>query len=67
MAASVGPKEESFARFVFQAAIAENRCAELWKCLTEGGSATVDASTRKLVLYPVSYLEGYFDRPPSDG
>ena len=59
MTASGDPKEESFARSVFKAAIAENRCADLWECLTEGGSATVDAITRTLVLYPVSYLKSH--------
>lgn len=43
-------REEAMARAVFQAAIKEGRCADLWDCLTEGGTATVDAITRKLVI-----------------
>lgn len=38
-------------------AISERRCAELWDCLTQGGSATVDALTGELVLYPRGFLE----------
>lgn len=45
------------AQAVFRTAITAGRCAELWDCLTAGGSATVDPITRKLVLYPYSYLE----------
>jgi hypothetical protein len=48
---------ESMSRHVFQAAITTGRCAELWECLTEGGTATVDPISRKLVLLPLSYLE----------
>lgn len=51
------PKVESMSRAIFQVAISEQRCAELWDCLTEGGSATVDPVTRKLVLCPRSFLE----------
>ncbi|WP_147382318.1 hypothetical protein [Mycobacteroides abscessus] len=58
----MSPKDEFFARVIFQAAISEKRCAELWDCLTEGGSATVDAVTRKLVLYPRSFLEELADQ-----
>lgn len=49
--------DENMANAVFRAAISERRCAELWDCLTEGGSATFDVIARKLVLYPRSYLE----------
>lgn len=56
------PKDEFIARVTFQAAISEQRCAELWDCLTEGGSATVDAVARKLVLYPRSLLEELADQ-----
>jgi hypothetical protein len=51
--------DEVMANAVFRAAISERRCAELWDCLTEGGSATVDVVTRKLVLYPRSFLEQF--------
>jgi hypothetical protein len=44
----------------FRAAISEGRCAELWDCLTEGGSANFDAVTHKLVLYPRRLLEQFF-------
>ncbi|MFV8176869.1 hypothetical protein [Mycolicibacterium peregrinum] len=49
--------DENMANAVFRAAISERRCAELWDCLTEGGSATFDVIARKLVLYPRSVLE----------
>jgi len=41
---------EAMARRILLAAIDENRCAELMDCLFDGGSATVDARTGKLVL-----------------
>ena len=41
---------EYLARAIFQAAINEERCAELMDCLFDNGSATVDAKTGKLVL-----------------
>lgn len=50
-------KVEFMANAVFQTAITTRRCAELWDCLTEGGSATVDPVTRKLVLLPLDYLK----------
>jgi hypothetical protein len=53
------PDDESMARAVFQAALKEERCVELWDCLTDGGSATVDAVTRKLMVYPRSFLEQF--------
>lgn len=56
-ASSEPSRDEFMARAVFQAALKEDRCAELWECLTGGGSATVDAVTRKLVVYPRGFLE----------
>lgn len=41
---------------IFQAAINEDRCMDLWDCLTEGGSATVDQEG-KLALMPVAQLQ----------
>ncbi len=41
---------ESLAKYLFQTAIAEGRCADLLDCLWAGGSATVDHSTGKLVF-----------------
>lgn len=52
-------REEDMAKAVFGAAISERRCAQLWDCLTEGGSATFDVVIGKLVLYPRSLLEQF--------
>ncbi len=41
---------EEIARRIFQAAIDENRCVELSDAFWNGGSATVDAATGKLVV-----------------
>ena len=41
---------EQVARRILQAAMAENRCANLIECLWDGGTATVDHSTGDLVL-----------------
>lgn len=48
---------EGMAREIFEAAIAEDRCGELLGCLFEGGSATVDAGTGKLVLLYASQIQ----------
>ena len=45
------------ARLIFQAAIDEDKCGELFECLIEGGSATVDVRTRKLVLFTKEQLD----------
>jgi hypothetical protein len=44
------------AQAILTTAIAEQRCAEFLDCLFNGGSATVDHQTRKLVLIPGSAL-----------
>jgi len=41
---------EALAQRIFAQAIHEDRAAELLECLFDGGSATVDAITGKLVL-----------------
>lgn len=41
---------EPFARRILEAAIAEERSAEMLECLFDGGSVTVDAGTGQLVL-----------------
>jgi len=48
---------ESLAVAIFTAAINEGRAAELLLALFEGGSATVDMYTRKLVIAPASAFE----------
>lgn len=52
---------EHMARAIFQAAMDENRCGELLMTLFEGGSATVDLYTKKLVILPASALGGLFE------
>ena len=51
---------ESLARAILQAALNEDRAAELLECLFEGGSATVDRSG-KLILASGSQLAGLMD------
>ena len=41
---------------IFQTAINERRCGELLDCLFDGGTATVDARTRQLVIIPASAM-----------
>jgi hypothetical protein len=52
-----GEMPESFARIILETAIKENKAAALLECLFEGGSATVDAVTRKLVLISPGMLQ----------
>lgn len=47
------PGFKVMARRIFQAALAEDRAAELLNCLFEDGTATVDFGTGKLVLMPL--------------
>lgn len=47
----LGPHLERMVRAVFAAAIIEGREVELWNCITDGGSATIDFQTHKLVLF----------------
>jgi hypothetical protein len=48
---------ENVARAIFQAAINEGRSSELLHCLFDGGSATVDVETGKLVLMTPDLLQ----------
>lgn len=41
---------ERMARHILESALREHRCAELLKCLFDGGSVTIDANTHELVL-----------------
>jgi hypothetical protein len=47
---------EAMARTIFIHALAEERCGELLECLFDGGSATVDAETDKLVMITAGQL-----------
>lgn len=49
--------KELIAQRIFEAAISEKRCWELFSCLIDGGSATVDAETGKLMLITGEQLE----------
>lgn len=44
------------ARRILSQAISEDRCGEFMDCLFDGGSATVDATTGRLVLVSASVL-----------
>lgn len=48
---------ELMARAILQQAITEGRAAEFIECLFDGGSATVDAKTGKLVLASADMLK----------
>jgi hypothetical protein len=48
---------EGFARRLFMQAVEEGRAAELLACLFDGGSATVDVVTGKLVLASADMLK----------
>lgn len=47
---------DAMATHIFRAAIAEERCGELFNALISGGSATVDAITHKLVIVTENQL-----------
>lgn len=47
---------EGVARRIVEAALAETRCAELLICLMDGGSATVDHGTGRLVTVSADLL-----------
>lgn len=51
---------EALAKRILLTAIAEGRAAELLECLFEGGSATVDATTGKLMLATADQLAALF-------
>lgn len=48
---------ENTARIIFQTAIDEQRASDLLHCLFEGGTATVDVETGKLVLMSANMLQ----------
>lgn len=48
---------EPIAKAILQAAINESRASALLSCLFDGGSATVDAQTGKLVLMSANMLQ----------
>lgn len=50
------PMSENLASAILFAAIKEGRSSELLYCLMKGGSCTVDAATRKLVLVTADQL-----------
>jgi hypothetical protein len=56
----ISKSDEPLFRALFQTAINESRCTELWECLTEGGSATIDAITGKLVMVTGDQLSQMF-------
>ncbi|MCU1492092.1 MAG: hypothetical protein JWM85_3497 [Acidimicrobiaceae bacterium] len=58
-----GDVPEAFARFVFQAAMTERRCAELYVCLSNGGAATIDRDRQRLVLVSGEQLSA---APPAE-
>lgn len=48
---------ENVATAIFQAAINEGRASDLLHCLFDGGSATVDVQSGKLVLMSANMLQ----------
>ena len=54
------------AKHILRAAISEGREGELMECLFDGGTATVDAQTRKLVLIPASAMAHLCDDDEGD-
>lgn len=50
---------EAAAAGILHVAIKEGRAGEMLDCLFEGGSVTVDAQTRKLVLFPREALAAF--------
>lgn len=52
-----GDIPESLARAILTAAINEERCSEMLMCLFNGGSATVDPVTGKLLLASAKQLQ----------
>lgn len=50
---------EAAAAGILRVAIKEGRAGEMLGCLFEGGSVTVDAETRKLVLFPRQALADF--------
>lgn len=48
---------ETLAKTILQAAINENKASTLLGCLFEGGTATVDAQSGKLVLMSANMLQ----------
>lgn len=49
---------EPVARRILEQAMTEERCSEFLHCLWDGGSATVDLTTGRLVLVSGVALEG---------
>ncbi len=47
---------EAAIRRLFTAAIKQEKCEALWDCLTEGGTATVDATTGQVVMVSADAL-----------
>lgn len=59
---------EDVARRILEQAITEQRCAELLSCLFEGGSATIDAGSGRLVLVAGDQLSALLgDHPDTPG
>lgn len=52
---------DTLAKGMFLQSIREDRAGELLECLFEGGSATLDAATGKLVMLPGSAFQSLFD------
>lgn len=53
-------RDERVATALFTVAIRDGQAAELLTCLFEGGSATVDLHTGKLVMLSNEQLRGMF-------
>jgi hypothetical protein len=60
-------RDETLARAIFMQAIREERCAELLHCLFDGGSATVDAVTGKLVVVSSDQLAAMVPAEAEEG
>jgi hypothetical protein len=58
---------EVLARRIFDQAIIEERCAELLEALFDGGSATVDLTTGRLVIVSADLLNQFSTPSPNDG
>lgn len=54
---------EGVARRIVEAALTESRCAELLVCLMDGGSATVDHGTGRLVTVSGDLLGQMWSKP----
>lgn len=57
---------EPWARSIMEAAIREDRCAEVLNCLFDGGSVTIDAATGRIALATADQLASLWERWSDD-